>query len=434
MGKYIIIPGCSDLNRGDQALVWETKRLGEEAGFVGEYYLTAEENEPVSQSEQYGIKIIRPIIEHPSRIFRNKNNINYDITLKLKWGIISFFDFLFSLFHLNPLTRGFAKIFLSDSKKKSLKIFQEADGIFVKGGGLLQTYGGISSTYSMYFWCFHMFLANSLKKPIYVMPNSFGPFEGPLVKYIAKKALKNCTLVTSRESLSTKMLENELGLSVDTYPDLAFNLPMSNLDKKEIFSKYNLPKDKKLVAITMRPYRFPLADDSEKAYSHFKYEMTKFLKWLYTNGFMPVIVEHTLAVNSHENDAACIEDVLSKLDSNEYRYISDSNFDCHDLKRIYSFCDYVVGTRFHSVIFSFGSGVPGIAICYVGNKGQGIMKDIGVEDYSISIYDVNFNRLKSMFENLIKNETEVRDKIDNYNSTVKQKHEELMKKCTYERR
>ena len=27
--KYIIIPGCSDLNRGDQALVWETKRLAE---------------------------------------------------------------------------------------------------------------------------------------------------------------------------------------------------------------------------------------------------------------------------------------------------------------------------------------------------------------------------------------------------------------------
>ena len=37
--KYVIIPGCSDLNRGDQALVWETKRLAEDAGFKGDYYL-----------------------------------------------------------------------------------------------------------------------------------------------------------------------------------------------------------------------------------------------------------------------------------------------------------------------------------------------------------------------------------------------------------
>lgn len=25
--KYIIVPFCSDLNRGDQALTWETKKL-----------------------------------------------------------------------------------------------------------------------------------------------------------------------------------------------------------------------------------------------------------------------------------------------------------------------------------------------------------------------------------------------------------------------
>ena len=47
MKKFLIIPNCSDLNRGDQALVWETKRLAEDAGCIGEYYVTAEDNEPV---------------------------------------------------------------------------------------------------------------------------------------------------------------------------------------------------------------------------------------------------------------------------------------------------------------------------------------------------------------------------------------------------
>lgn len=75
MDNYVIIPGCSDLNRGDQALVWETKRLAEEAGYVGEYFLTSEKNEPVEQSLKTGLKIITPILEHPSRKFKSKENI-----------------------------------------------------------------------------------------------------------------------------------------------------------------------------------------------------------------------------------------------------------------------------------------------------------------------------------------------------------------------
>ena len=99
--KYIIIPGCSDLNRGDQALVWETKRVAEDAGFKGDYYLTSEKNEPVSQSQQFGLNIISPILEHPSRFFDNKNNVNYSPLLKFKWGVVASFDLVISLLFLN---------------------------------------------------------------------------------------------------------------------------------------------------------------------------------------------------------------------------------------------------------------------------------------------------------------------------------------------
>lgn len=90
MNKYLIVPGCSDLNRGDQALVWETKRLAEECGFEGKYYLTTEQNEPVEQSKKKDIEIVYPILEHPSRKFKSKQNIRYTKTLKIKWGIVAF--------------------------------------------------------------------------------------------------------------------------------------------------------------------------------------------------------------------------------------------------------------------------------------------------------------------------------------------------------
>lgn len=425
--KYIIIPGCSDLNRGDQALVWETKRLAEDCGYRGEFYLTSEKNEPVEQSESKGINIISPILEHPSRKFKNKENISYTKMLKIKWGFVAIIDFIVSLFILNNITRKFIKIFLTPEKRNALDIFEESRALFMKGGGLLQTYGGLSSTYSMYFWVYPLLLAHKLHKPVYVMPNSFGPFKGPFVKKIAKYALKKCKVVTSRETYSKKMLEYQLNINVQNYPDLAFTLPKANLNKHDIYIQYSLPLDRKLVAITVRPYRFSNEDNPKRAYELFKNEMSKFIEWLYDQGYMPVIVEHTLAINAHENDNACIKDIISNISLEKYRYISNKIYNCCDLKCIYSYCDYIIGTRFHSVIFSFGSDVPGIAIAYTGNKSQGIMHDIGLDDYVIQISNVRANLLKEKFINLEKNKSEVVKKIKLYRRKAENERDNLIK-------
>lgn len=429
MNKYIIIPGCSDLNRGDQALVWETKRLAEEAGHVGEFYLTSERNEPVKQSEEAGLKIIHPILEHPSRKFKSKENIHYTKTLKIKWGFVALGDFIGSMLLLWKPTRAIAKHTASEEKREQLKLFEESKAIFMKGGGLLQTYGGLSSTYSMYFWTYPILLAHKLKKPVYVMPNSFGPFEGPLVKHIARKALKGCKVLTSRETLSQAMVKDDLGLPINNYADLAFMLLKSDIDLDAVRAKYDIPTERKLVAITMRPYRFPGSSNPEEAYLTFKNEMAEFIRWLYSKGLMPIVVEHTLAINAHENDGACIKDVISMLKPEEYRLISDPSYDCHDLKAIYGMCDYIVGTRFHSVIFSFGSEVPGIAIAYTGNKSQGIMHDIGLDDYVVSIDQVKASVLEEKFQSLLSNESNVKAKIRNYRKKAEEDWNRLLVKC-----
>ncbi|MCI9572760.1 MAG: hypothetical protein HFH97_09150 [Lachnospiraceae bacterium] len=430
MKKYMIISGCSDLNRGDQALVWETKRLAEESGFIGQYYLTSERNEPVEQSKRKGINIISPILEHPSRRYKNKGNINYSLVLKIKWGVVSAFDLLESLLVLGNFTRNIIKKILSIKKRQSIEIIEQADAVFMKGGGLLQTYGGLSSTYSMYFWVFPILLAHNLKKPVYVMPNSFGPLKGPFVKKIAYSALSKCKIISSRETLSQKTIEEQLGLEIENYPDLAFELPKAMLDKNSVFEKYYLPNNRKLVAITMRPYRFPRSDNPELAYITFKNEMSFFIEWLYNRGYMPVIVEHTLAVNTHENDGDCIRDVISKIDKEQYRFISDLKYDCQDLKCIYSYCQYIVGTRFHSLIFAFGSNVPGIAISYTGNKAIGIMHDMGLDDYVVDISEVTAQLLEEKFNRLVRNEDIVKEKIVHYRNEALERRKMLIKACS----
>lgn len=429
MAKYVIIPGCSDLNRGDQALVWKTKDFAEKCGYTGEFYLTTEANEPTEQSKKEGLNIIRPILEHPSRKYKNKANIQYTMFLKIKWGLVALEDFIYSLLLLFYVPRKLIYPFLCEDKRHSLDVFYDSDAIFIKGGGLLQSYGGLTSTYSMYFWCYHIFFAHALKKDIYMMPNSLGPFEGPFVRKIAKKALSFCKVVCSREELSKKMVKEQLDMDIYSFPDLAFSLESADIDKDSFFNKYNIPSNRKLVAITMRPYRFPESENPDMAYADFRREMKEFIIWLYNNGFMAVVIEHTLAMNAHENDSSCINDVVKDIDEEMYCIVSNSSYNCRDLKAIYGLFDYIVGTRFHSVIFSLSNNIPGIAICYVGNKAQGIMQDIGLGDYAISIYEVTARLLIDKFNMLLENENEVKKLVRRYNYSVEGKLNDLKELC-----
>ena len=412
--SYVIVPCCSDLNRGDQALVWETRRIAEDAGMKGEYCFTSEANEPVVQSEERGFTRILPVLEHPSRKYKNKENMQYNAALKLKWGVVALGDLVVSLCLLTKPGRKILRPLLPARTRESLEVMENMTALLVKGGGFFQFYGGLTSSYTAYFDAYHIFLASRLGKPVYMMPNSLGPFEGPMVKWVVRKALGKCSLVSARESISRDMTARELGIEPVLSPDLAFNLKPARFDRDEVFAVYGIPADRKVVAVTVRPYRFPNAADPKAAYESFKRGVADFVDWLYDRGYIAVFVNHTLAVNSHENDFACITEVVKMLPEEHYRVISNADYDCQDLKCLYGFCDYIVGTRFHSVIFSLASGVPGLAISYVGNKSVGIMADMGLSDYVLHIDSVTADELETKFSMLVQNEEEVKAKLEAY--------------------
>lgn len=426
--SFVIVPCCSDLNRGDQALVWETRRITEDAGFEGKYYFTSEANEPVVQSEEHDFTRILPVLEHPSRKFKNKENVQYNAALKIKWGVVALGDLVVSLCLLTKLGRKLIKPFLATHTRESLEIMENMTALLVKGGGFFQFYGGLTSTYTAYFDAYHIFLAARLDKPVYMMPNSLGPFKGPMVKWIVRKALSKCSFVSVRESISRDMTIAELGIEPVLSPDLAFNLKPDRLDKDEIFTSYGIPLNRKAVAITVRPYRFPDASDPGAAYEAFKRGIADFVEWLYDRDYIAIFVNHTLAVNSHENDYACITDIAKMLPAECYRIISNADYDCRDLKCLYSFCDYIVGTRFHSVIFALASGVPGLAISYVGNKSIGIMTDMGLGDYVLHIDSVTSDELKTKFTALVRDEDSVKERLKIYMAKLPTERDALIER------
>lgn len=132
-----------------------------------------------------------------------------------------------------------------------------------------------------------------------------------------------------------------------------------------------------------------------------------------------MFVAHTLGPSSHEDDRIALYGVIKKLTEDGvseelYSYVDEPDMNCFDITSFYSQVDYIIGTRFHSVIFAMTSLTPAIAISYSGNKTTGIMEDIGLEEYVVEIGEMNSKDLLTKFSKLV-NETEsVKTKLRNY--------------------
>lgn len=429
--KILIIPTCTDFNRGDQALVLETRRIIDQVHGNNDTYMMS--TGETSQCEALGLKKFGDILKHPSRFDKNSSsNISYNLWLKFRWGIIASFDFILSLLILNSLTRAILLPFLKSDTKRSLKLYSDCDAIYVKGGGFLHDYSkGMVGLYTIYYQTYHIRLALKMKKNVYIMPNSFGPFKNSLTVKMINKILDKCKLSTAREDISAKGISNGLGRDLPLYPDLGFFLPAA---KKSWAMKYlkntglNVSKEK-FVGITVRPYRFYNSDNPTMRYMEYKKAFARFINYLHENNYKTMLTVHTRAENDHENDERCVAEIYEMLSNNAREsvfIINDNNLDCHDLKALYGLCDYVVGTRFHSVIFAITQNVPCIAITYGGNKGEGIMNDMGLGDFAIDIEKVTFDNLREKFTYIIKNTESVDRKIKRYLLATNQKYKELV--------
>lgn len=439
MKRVLIIPSNTDLNRGDQALVWESARLvqdvfGPNVECLLMAHLHSRDNQRYDlsqdmqnrQTAQLGFRFVNTILKHPGRKFANNEDDSRGYTKRtmLQWGGQALADYLRSRLLISNIKvfRYLSALLLTKEEKETLSVIKNSDAVFVKGGGFLHSKGKITDAYLMYFHTYHIRLAQVLGKPVIFLPNSIGPLVNPVARNIAKKTLEKCSLVTVREIFSQRFLES-INIKSSFFPDLGFFLRPSKIDVEAYLIAHDIPIDQKKAAITVRPYRFPGVSDASLLYGKYIRGVANLVDHLVNKGYHITLMAHTLGPSSHEDDRIAIKDVEKELDQkslNNYSVIEDYELNCQDMEAIYSMYNYMIGTRFHSVIFSLNVDVPSIAIAYGGNKGKGIMNVLGNDDYSIDMDKIEEHSLVAVFDKLESNR-------DIYLKNLKQKKEEINK-------
>lgn len=409
LNRAIIIPGNTDLNRGDQALVWESARLVKDVYNDDVVCILMSDLDSKNafmqnrQTRDLGFTMTDTVLKHPGRRFANKDSDSKSYSQKtlLQWGTQAIIDYLRTRLMLSSLhfLRNIGMLFLTERQKNSVEEIRQCDAIFCKGGGFLHSYGSITDPYFIYYLTYHIRLAEAFRKKVVVLPNSIGPLENRLARHIVKKSLHGCSLVTVRENISKNCL-SENGVSAQLFPDLGFYLLPSERDMREYLSSKGVPLDQKKVAMTLRPYRFQGFDNSERLFNNYIAAIRYFVEYLVGENYHVSFIAHTMGPSSHEKDSIAIREVLNHLGETlreKVSLIEDYNLNCLEIEKIYSYYDYLIGTRFHSVIFALNVQVPAIAIAYGGNKGKGIMNVLGNDAYSIDMDKITGASLVEIF-------------------------------------
>jgi len=431
----IIVPGVTDLNKGDQALVWESWRLAKDTGLYDEVYIldagdNAEERELLcKQSEEHGFKLLNNILKHPRRGQHKSNEhikeSKLELLKQIKNAGVDFKNTRYLIKICNDLEK--VKKNFDDKTYQTVKQFHEAKTIFVKGGGFIHAYGEKTAPYLMWYFLFYVRLAKALGKKVVFLPNSYGPFIGLTVKQQVRTVFNQLDLVYARENVSSKSLGDLLGKKIPVEMDLGFFLEKGSQDEAlKILQKYNLKTHDKIVGVTIRPWRFPGLSNPEGLYKNYIDSVVDLTKHMLSKGYKVALCNQSLGPNSHEDDRNAIRDLLAQVQDPNIIWINE-NLPCDTLKALYSNFYFFIGTRFHSIIFSLTSLVPSIAIGYGGNKALGIMGDFSLDDYVVQIQDVQSDGLIKMFDKAILEYDAIKLQLEKSMSLVTDSRNRLIK-------
>ena len=136
---------------------------------------------------------------------------------------------------------------------------------------------------------------------------------------------------------------------------------------------------------------------------------------------------HTIGPSAHEDDTIPLLEVYKKYENDKrITYLYDNDLSSRDIQKLYSYYDLVIGTRFHSVIFSLNVRVPSIAIAYGGNKAYGIMKDMDLEEFVIPIENPNAEVLYAKMKMVFSNKEGYLNKLDVYREKLSKQRQDLI--------
>lgn len=291
------------------------------------------------------------------------------------------------------LLRASARL-LPTEMRAELTALAEADLVLSLGGGYLNGKADLASDLSIAFLLLPLWLARRFRVPVVLGPQSYGPFPTGRQRRMVSRVLGSCQVVAVREEISLDRLA-EAGVSrgplrrgVDSA--FAFTGESSRPWREEL----GIAADAPLVLVTARQFL-----DSE-AQSGYEEAMRAAVLRLLERDCHVVLVPQVTCAFQQDDDRIVNRRIAAGISGPRFHLLDDEGIDHHDVFALYGAADFILGTRFHSVIFGLVSEVPCAAVEY-DHKTRGIMRELGLEQWVVRMDEARPETLVDLVDRLL---------------------------------
>ena len=323
---------------------------------------------------------------------------------------------------------------LVDLKAKSelLREFKESDLIIASGGGYLYSYGGFLPGPTFLQHALHIKIANILKKPVILFPQSFGPFLNSPASALLRSILQedNVRAVFAREEFSLRFLSELVGErhreKIKFCPDLTFLLEKRN---NPGIGRAVEGLHRPVLALTLRDWHFGEVKSTGERQRHRENYLRSLLEtaaaFVERFGGSVVVFPQAIGPGLLEDDRIISLEFYQRsrnLPGKERIVLlpSESLNSPYDVIDLLARSDLVLATRFHSALFALIGGTPPIAIGYQ-HKSEGILRSLKMEEHFLNMAELSSERVLGLVAKVLGRQNSVREMMKNEVASSREK-------------
>lgn len=240
-------------------------------------------------------------------------------------------------------------------------------------------------------------------KPVVFLPQAWGSFEKPVVRNAIREFLnyKN-TIFYSRDRSSCRHLEkalDKLSGSINASPDIVFNFQGSSQKQGvRILESMGCSLSRNIVGISpnMKVYdRVP----GSGCGNFYLQTLVTFVKHCLENHDVDIVLQANEIdeVNLRKDDRYLCSLIYAAVNRPDRCFMTRECLTAESSKALIGCFDYLLSSRFHSLVFGFSQGVPGMAVSW-SHKYRELLNQFGMGEYVQECPDLDPNVLISMFE------------------------------------
>lgn len=271
--------------------------------------------------------------------------------------------------------------------------YAKADLIVPVGGGHIRSQKGLLGLCNVPLLLHPLWFGAILGKPTILYSQSIGPFRTRFEEKLAAVTLRRMALIMLREDTSLALLDR-LGVRNNTVRAIDSGFLHATKHKINLRRRYGIAKNKLIVGVTVRAW---LDKSGQAAYET---AVAKTLDTIVSSTPAHIVFIPQVTANKGDDDRTVSRRVFQLMTRQSNATIIENEPDHHEIKALYNDLDLLIGTRFHSVIFSLTSYVPVVAIEYE-HKTSGIMRDLGLQAWVIQIEDITAQQLTAKVNQLL---------------------------------